>query len=256
MFLKNIFLILILSFFCVEPIMSQDTLSIEKKRLVRKDIINPNIIKINTLALMFSNASLIYERGIMPRLSAGIGIGYKYSGSEPKLFSNNNSDIDVNIGQIIGYSITPEIRYYLKTCNPNLLDGFYGGLYFRYTHFSTTADFTYLSASKQLEQNHADITLNEFGLGIQLGYQLLVFDRLSIDFLFFGPRISNYKFNYEFVEQPTQELLDNLSDYTNEIIDRFGISHKVNIQSEGELKASTSFSFSNARFGLSFGFAF
>jgi len=236
--------------------MSQDTLLNQKTKLGRKDIKYPNIIKINTLALAFSNVSLVYETGIMPRLSVGLGIGYKNSGPAPQLLSISSSMVSVQIDQIKGYSITPDIRYYLKTCNSKLLEGFYGGIYFRYNHFFSTADFTYISKSKVVEHNHADIALNEYGLGIQLGYQLLLWERLSIDFLFFGPRISNYNFEYDFTKQPAQELLNNLSEYTNEVINRFGVNHEVEIEREGNLRANTSFYFTNTRFGISIGFAF
>jgi hypothetical protein len=44
-------------------------------KYLRENIKYPNIIKINSLALTLKNISLMYERGIIPRLSAGIGIG-------------------------------------------------------------------------------------------------------------------------------------------------------------------------------------
>jgi hypothetical protein len=93
-------------------------------------------------------------------------------------------------------------------------------------------------------------------VGLQLGYQLIIKERFSIDFLFIGPRFSSYQINYEFDQQPSQEFLDDISEYLNEVIDRFGFDYNVNIQKKGETKASTSFSFANVRFGLSLGIAF
>ena len=254
--LKKLIILLILSFFIFKGVISQDITGVEKTKQGRKDIKYPNIIKINSLALAFSNISLVYESGIMPRLSAGVGLGYKYAGFEPKLFTVNNSRIGADIGQIQGFSISPEVKYYIKTCDPGLLEGFYVGLYFRYTHYSSDVKFGYEPENKPIEYNNSDVALNEYGVGFQLGYQLMIKERFSIDFLLFGPRYSSYHLGYEFDQTPSQEFLDDLSEHLNEIVDRFGFDYDVNIKKEGDAKASSSFSFANTRFGISFGFAF
>jgi len=248
--LKKPFILLIISILIIEPSFSQ----VSKSKV--DEIKYPNIIKINSLALAYSNASIIYERGIMPRLSAGIGFGYKYKGIAPKMFSVDNSTIQADIDAIKGYSITPEVRYYIKTCDPSILEGFYGGLYLRYTHYSSAVDFAYFPANKTPQNYQSDLFLNEYGVGIQLGYQLMVKERFSIDFLFFGPRFSSYHLGYEFNQTPSQEFLDDLSGRLNEVIDRFGLDYDVNIKKQGSSKANTSFSFANMRFGLSLGYAF
>ena len=253
--IKKLIIFSILSFFIIEPVFSQDS-DIKKNKHKKEDIKYPNIIKINSLALIFSNIALVYERGIIPRLSAGIGVGYKYTGAAPKMFTVNKSVISASIDKIQGYSITPGVKYYLKSCEPKLLEGFYGGLYFRYTHYSSAIEFGYFPANNTAEYYRSDITLNEYGVGIQLGYQLMLWERFSIDFLFFGPRFSSYYLGYEFNQTPSQEFFNNLSEHINEIVDRFGFDYNVNIKKEGNANASTSFSFLNTRFGLSLGFAF
>jgi len=232
---------------------SQDSsfTNFEKTKISR-----PNNIKINTISLPFSNISLIYERGIVPRLSAEIGINYKYGGVAPKLLSVNNSSIGVNMDEIRGLSITPEIKYYLKTCDPTLLEGFYVGAYLRYTKYQSGINFSHNVISQTTNEYRAEIGMREMGVGIKLGYQLLIKKRFSVDFLFFGPRFSNYKFAYEFKDAPSQEFYDDLSDYLNDVLDRFGRDGNVNIKKSGEAEASTSFSFVNMRFGLSLGYTF
>ncbi len=98
--------------------------------------------------------------------------------------------------------------------------------------------------------------MNEYGVGIQLGYQMIIKERFSIDFLFIGPRISSYRLAYEFSQPPSGEFLDDLSDYLNEVVDRFGFDYNVDIIKEGEAKATSTFSFASVRFGISFGFTF
>lgn len=253
--LKKILVISTLSLLIIEPVISQD-LDTDKEKPKREKITYPNIVKINSLALLFNNISLVFERGIIPKVSAGIGVGYKYAGTEPKLFSINNSDIKVNIDKIQGFSITPEAKYYIKSCDAKQLDGFYVGLYLRYTGYNTGANFDYLPEDSPPEYYRSDIGLNEFGVGLELGYQLIIKKRFSIDFLFLGPRFSSYHMTYEFNQPLNQEFLGDLSEYLNEVVDRLGFDYNVDIQKDGEAKANTSFSFANTRFGLSLGFVF
>jgi hypothetical protein len=229
---------------------------LEKYLKRREGVKYPNIIKINSLAIAFSNASLIYERALAPRVAVNIGVGYKYAGGLPRLFESDDNTMQLQINNITGYSVTPELRYYLKTCDSRLLDGFYGGIYFRYTRFTSNAKFDYFPAEHDPQYYKADAFLSEVGGGITLGYQLLLWERLSIDFLFFGPRYSFYNIGYEFDSGVSQEFLDELSGKLNEVIDRFGIDYTVELKQEGENNASNSFGFGNVRFGISIGFAF
>ena len=216
----------------------------------------PNVIKVNTLAIAFSNISVTYERAIAPRLSFLISAGYKYGGRVPDLFVVNESTIDVNFDQINGYSVSPELRYYLKTCEPRFLEGFYIGLYGRYTHYASGAEFDYYPEGQVQELYTSNVVLSEVGAGIQLGYQLVLWKRFNIDFLFFGPRFSSYNIVYKFDQDVSEQFLNDLSDYINEVIDRFGLDYDVELKQSGEARSSTSFSFANMRFGISFGFAF
>jgi hypothetical protein len=126
----------------IEPVISQD-LDIDEEKSQRENIKYPNIIKINSLALTLKNISLMYERGIIPRLSAGIGIGYRYSGTAPELLTADNSTINAEFDKIKGFSITPEVKYYLRSCDPTQLEGFYAGLYLRYTGYATKVNFEF-----------------------------------------------------------------------------------------------------------------
>lgn len=205
----------------------------------------------NSLALPFKKISLVYERGIIPKVSAGLGVGFKYAGTEPKLLSINRSNINVDIGKIHGFSITPEAKYYIRSCDPQQLDGLYLSLYLRYTDYETAANFDYLS-----KHYHANIGMSEFGVGFELGYQLIIKKRFSIDFLFLGPRFSSYNMTFEFRQPPSQRLLGDISDYMNKVIKRFGFDYNIDIQKDRGNKAETSFFAANTRFGISFGFVF
>jgi hypothetical protein len=256
--MKKVILPLVLVLIIVSQAFSQQGYDQAKEKYLQKKegFAYPNVIKINTLALPLNNISVSYERAISPRFSFSIGAGYKYSGSEPGIINVDSDKIDVSVGSITGYSITPEIRWYLKKCENRFLEGFYASLYLRYTKYGTTGNFTHFPDEYAPQQFTADVDLTEYGAGIQLGYQLVLWKRLNIDFLFFGPRYSNYRLGYEFNQQVSEEFLTDLSDYLNDVLDRFGVDYEVELKQSGETKASHSFTFANMRFGIAFGFAF
>ena len=239
-------------------VFTQDIIDVDKEKYLRKreGYKYPNVIKINTLAIPFNNISLSYERGVLPRFSIEIGVGYKYKGLLPNVFAIEGAIIDARLDEIKGYSIAPEFRYYLKTCEHRLLEGFYASLYFKYAHYKTAAHFDYFPDGLAQEFYKSTIIMGEYGIGIQLGYQLVLWQRLNIDFMFFGPRFSKYHLTYEFDKHVSDEFLNDLTDHLNEIIDRFGLDYEVELKQSGKTDASHSFSFANIRFGISLGFAF
>jgi hypothetical protein len=216
----------------------------------------PNVIKINTLALPFNNISMSYERALIPRLSFVAAAGYKYAGREPEVFVVNESTINAGLDKITGFSIAPEVRYYLKTCEDRYLEGFYIGLYLRYTNFTSGASFDYFPEGLPTEFYTSQVQLSEVGAGLQLGYQLVLWQRFNIDFMFFGPRYSSYNMIYKFDQEVSEQFLGDLSDYINDVIDRFGLDYEVELKQSGEARASNAFKFVSMRFGIGFGFAF
>ncbi|MBU2650899.1 MAG: DUF3575 domain-containing protein [Bacteroidetes bacterium] len=239
------------------PSFSQDAGQINTKANKSKiTVTRKNVVKLNTLAIAFRNVSLIYERSIRPRLSTTLGLSYKFSGREPKVLKAENYKINIDMGGITGFSITPTLRYYIKTCDPSILDGFYVEPYLRYTHFQSRSKIEYLPTGGSAEYIESNTTLDEAGIGFQIGYQLVICKRFHIDFIFLGPRYSRYFFNYQFDGNVTGEFLDDLSDYINEVIDRFGYDYSVKINPQGSKKANADFGFTNVRFGLSIGYSF
>lgn len=251
----RLMLLLIFVSASILTVSAQDT-QLQKYLEKKEGGIHPNILKINTLAVPFSNISLSYERRLAQRLSLNLSAGYKYGGFLPGYLSIDSDIIKTNVEAISGYSFTPGLRYYVKTCDPTLLEGLYVGIYTRYTFNSTNASFDYYPEGLEEEFYNCELKMTEMGAGISIGYQLLLWKRLSLDFLFFGPRFSNYYLSYNFDQQVSQAFLDDLSDAINETINQFGIDYNVELNQSGETQASNTFSFVNMRFGISIGFAF
>jgi len=218
-----------------------------------------NVVKIGVIAAAFSNISVSYERSIKPRWTVGLNAGYKYKGDTPTLFGLDSTSITMTQTGINGFSITPETRYYLKSCENQSPNGFYVSLYMRYVNYSTAVNFIYYPnyPDKEVVNNiGANATLNEFGIGFMLGYQLLIKERFIVDFIIIGPRRSWINMKYEFDNNVSEEFLTTLEGKLQEVVDRFGFDHEVNIEKSGSREAKYSFNFTNVRFGISLGYAF
>lgn len=228
----------------------------ERLKLFETNYQYNNIPKINVMAMAFNNVSLYYERAIYPNVTASIGVGIKSSGKSQKLFEANDYNLKADFGSISGYSITPEFRYYLKTCEENLPAGFYAGVYFRYNVYKTQADFVHQLPDSLPSTFSSDASLRELGVGIQLGYQLVVKKRFTVDFLFFGPRYSFLKLTNEFNGDITASAKQDVEDYVNSVIERFGGKGDFEMKQTTNQKFSGNMGFPSFRFGISLGYAF
>jgi len=215
-----------------------------------------NIGKINSVALGFSNLSLFYERAFYPRITASLGAGYKFNGKPASLYKNDNFDIDVNMSEITGFGIAGEVRYYIKTCENNIPAGFYASLYSKYTNYNSTTKFDFTPSSGADELAEADLKLREWGVGLQLGYQLPILDRFVIDFMFFGPRYSFLKLTGNLTHPVSDEFKSELEDYINDVIDRLGSSERFNLKDASSNSITGRMQLPNFRFGLSLGYSF
>lgn len=215
-----------------------------------------NIIKINTLALNFGNASVFYERAINNRFSFSMGIGYKYSGVLPHFFKFSDDNIESSMDNIKGYSFAPEFRYYLKSCDDNIPSGFYVGLYFKYTKYKTVAQFEYTNDLDIVESYTANIKLRDSGYGLQIGYQLPISRRFIVDFSFFGPRYSALKLTNSFDSEISDEFISEFEDAINKVIDRFGSDYDFELKQQESRTISYKAKIPNFRFGISLGYSF
>ncbi len=228
----------------------------ERLKLFETNYQYNNIPKLNVMAMAFNNVSLYYERAIYPKVTASIGVGIKSSGKSQKVFEANNYNLKADFGSISGYSITPEFRYYLKTCEENVPAGFYAGVYFRYNIYKSNADFVHQIPDSIPSYFSSDASLRELGVGIQLGYQLVIKKRFTVDFLFFGPRYSFLKLTNEFNGQITESTKKDVEDYVNSVIERFGGKGDFEMKPSTTQKFSGNMGFPSFRFGISFGYAF
>jgi len=127
-----------------------------------------NVLKVNTLALIFGTGSIFFEHQISDLTSGQFGVGflsYKF--------------IDTKFSGLI---LTPEFRIYPKK---NAISGFYVAPYLRYQNFSV---------ENKVETSKG--TLTAMGGGVALGRQWIGKSGFTMD-LFFGGHYSSSKVKVE-----------------------------------------------------------
>jgi len=223
------------------------------------DYEHKNVGKVGLTATIFNNVSLSYERSFRPKWTVGLNAGYLVKTGIPNVFGLDSTSISVSTDGIKGFSLTPDLRYYIKSCENQSPNGFYAAFYLKYAHYYSGMQFNYFPDfpdTELVEYIRADIGYSEFGLGLMIGYQLLIKERFIIDFIIIGPRKSRVTMNYEFDDSISEEFLTDLESNLQDIIDRFGFDHEVKLETSGNRQANYSFNLNTIRFGISLGFAF
>ena len=212
-----------------------------------------NIVKVNSAALLVSNISLLYERKLNEHWTVLAGTGYRWGGSVPRVFGLGDLIVSSETNGIMGFSLTPEVRYYFNFCEcGGSPSGLYAGLYGRFTKYYGSLTFNVWNGS---EYNDALVTssLREFGGGLQLGYQFIFKKRFTVDFMFAGPRLSTYKLKADLESDDLEELVSVIEEEINEKLEWLGMED-ISIDPSTELE--TNFGFRNFRYAIGIGFLF
>lgn len=152
-----------------------------------------NTVRWNITPMLFDarNLTLGYERLLKNNQSFSINSGLFLL---PKLFNSESSKVYfVEKFNRIGYSIAVDYRFYLKKYNKLPAPaGVYIGPYFAHYHYGF--ENTLLINHQGDVQSQLDIgaDFNMTSVGIELGYQFVFWDRLSLDLILIGPSLSFY----------------------------------------------------------------
>ena len=217
-----------------------------------KDSIYRNAVKLNLAGTVFRNVSLFYERQLNDHWSAQLGAGYKFGGDIPKFIGLRDFVVTSNTGGIRGYSVTPEARYHFRNCDCSDQTGLYIGVYGRATRFYGELTFNYWDGTTYIDVGGSG-DMQEYGVGLQLGYQFTIKKRLIIDLLFMGPRTSFQRLKLELDSQFATEILPLIEDEINERLDWWGMD-PISIPTDSN--AVIDFRFANFRYAIGIGFLF
>lgn len=141
-----------------------------------------NIIKTSISGYLLGDFSLSFERQTYENQSIQLRFGYFQPTLSPFISEKTLTPSEYTFVDSKGSpQASIEYRFYTKREG---LTGFYLGPYFRY--YSINADYTDVIKENTF---NVDGSINSFGLGVQLGYNWIINDIVSIDFSFFGAGI-------------------------------------------------------------------
>ena len=183
---KTILLLLIVEVF------QQGLMAQEEKKTERA---HNNIIRFNiTNPVIFGGRSIIfgYERVLGKHRSFSVNIGQT---GFPTLNLINADSLRANsiLGEK-GFHVSGDYRFYLSKENKyNAPRGVYIGPYYSYNYFERKNSWTLKSTSGGTAQTvESKTSLSIHGIGFELGYQFIFWDRLALDMILLGPGIAAY----------------------------------------------------------------
>lgn len=190
-----------------------------------------NVVKfVVTTNVFYDNAVVLgYERVVRPSQSLNLVAGVI---SLPALFSREASmRVDRN-NSASGFTAAADYRFYLKKENRYAPPrGVYLAPFASYYRFRNDIELR-SSSSATATTARLKSEMAFLNIGVQIGYQFVVKDRFTIDFIFFGPSITNYSmdldldgdFTVDEENQVVKEILARLP-----LLDRLIDDHSVTV---------------------------
>ena len=224
----------------------------QKKEKVKPLYLEPyhrNIIKFNPtpmLVLDLRNVTFAYERLLKNNQSIAIQAGY--------LVFNTDEDTIAGLINITdktrnGINLAMDYRYYpFQRSKRPAPDGIYVGGYFQYYGFWAENKFDILGVD--LDKDGKMTTSANFeNLGIEIGYQFVFWERMTIDFILFGPSMNLYSNNLTIEGDLDEEQIENISE---ELVDKL-VEHYPSL---GKIYSEESLKFTSDKISLGTGFRY
>lgn len=217
-----------------------------------------NVIKYNLSAPALYNSAFLfqYERVINPHRSISVQLGHI---TLPELLKNFENVQKISNAEQYGYNVTVDYRFYLAKENKyNAPHGVYIAPYASLHHFKNVKDF-------EIQSNETDeygiVTLNSklniLSAGVAMGYQFVVWDRMTLDFLVIGPSFSNYNVQLTLDGDLTQvELDEKLQLIIDHIADQVPFIDDLLEDKVANFSGNTNFSTMGFRYSVGIGFRF
>lgn len=152
-----------------------------------------NVISYNITAPLISgwdNVVFGYERIVKKNQSFSIMGGYR---NFPGLINPDSSLLVDNHTKLGGFSISADYRFYLLKRNKiGIPDGVYIGPYLNYYTTSFGNDITFIENNTIVNQYEITTDIATLGIGFELGYQFVFWNKLTLDLILFGPGYAWY----------------------------------------------------------------
>jgi Protein of unknown function (DUF3575) len=191
--------------------------------------LHKNNVKVNLSAwVLYDNVTLFsYERSISRHQTISLTGG---SMLFPSFSVLNISNVQFQKSlKRNGFTIGAEYRFYLagenKFAAPH---GLYVGPYLNYYHFDNERSLTFTDSSGEQSTGNLSSKISVVNLGIQIGYQFVLWKRFTVDLVLFAPSISRYSadFNLDGNLTPDHQIELN-TDIVNALKNRFPLLSKL-----------------------------
>jgi len=217
-----------------------------------------NSIKFNVSnTLLYDNSlQFSYERMIKENQSLNIFAGYQ---EFPLITLDvNNVNFDQSSGRK-GYSFGADYRFYMGSINkfkgPR---GVYLAPFVSFFQFETDRNLNYTNPNTLVRStSNLNAKLNLMNVGGELGYQFVLWDRVVIDCVLFGPSLTHYKYNLKLDgEIPGLDENETFQKVVEAMKDKFpelaNLSHDTDVEKKG-VQSITAIGF---RYNISIGYRF
>ena len=152
-----------------------------------------NIVKWNLTPMMWSyqNINISYERVTSSHGSFSVNAGYFVL---PLLGGSIADSFDIQkSSKNWGFSVSGDKRYYFKKRNTGLApDGLYWGIFGSVHYYKFESAFTVINSNVASGDLILNGNIGIISAGIELGYQFVFKNNLTIDLIFIGPALSSY----------------------------------------------------------------
>ena len=217
-----------------------------------------NVIKYNLSTAAFYNRAFLfqYERVLNPNRTISVQLGHV---TLPELLTRFENVQKISDAEQFGYNVTVDYRFYLAKENKyNAPRGVYIAPFVSIHHFKNVKDFELKSSeTNEFETVTLNSKVNILSAGVALGYQFVVWERMTLDFLVLGPSISNY--NAEMTldgDIPPVELDENLQLILEHIVDRLPFINRLLEDRVADFNGRTNISTMGFRYSVGIGFRF
>lgn len=219
-----------------------------------KDTINTkNEIAFVVSELIDGGFHIRYERKLKESFSLGISSSWKSTFgviNRSGLQGENLSTSDINY---TGFKIVPDFRYYLPQTQRYGMDGFYVGLYSKFTNYKSNIFGTYTDNGNQNYSIDADLKFKIFSIGFMAGYKLALSEKFNIDFIILGPGSSFHDYSLK----NNVDLPDQFYEDLNQVLENYSLNDFLN----GDIrftaqKARAKFILPSFRYGITVGYCF
>jgi len=206
-----------------------------------------NTIRVNvTNPMIFGEKAFVlgYERVLKNNKSFSVNVGRAYY---PKLsgISTDSSELELNNSyKDFGINISADYRIYLKKENKYPAPrGIYIGPFYSYNYFNRINTWT-LNTDDFQGDLETEFTSSIHTAGIELGYQFVFWNRISLDMILLGPGVSfyNFKVKIDTSLSPEDESLffEELNNFLSEKIPGYDqVIDDVEFKETGSVKTTT-----------------